>query len=277
MRFDQAITFISVADLARSAAFYEGALGLTRVLDQGACLIWQIAPRAYLGACTKAAPPRPDGVIITLVTQDVEAWAERLTAHGVAIERGPLYNPDYDITHLFIRDPDGTLVELQRFEDPRWPAEQTTLPTRPNVAAALRDPQGRILLCERIDTPGIWQLPQGGQDPGETLEQTLWRELSEELGLPDPRAVCSIAHQAPPVHYAFPDWLDTPITRSFEGQDQTIFILDYSGDPDGFNFLTHHEPEFRAHCWLDPDDAIALIAPFKRHILARLRDQLLSR
>jgi 8-oxo-dGTP pyrophosphatase MutT (NUDIX family)/catechol 2,3-dioxygenase-like lactoylglutathione lyase family enzyme len=272
--FDQGVIFLRVADLARSAAFYEDALGLVRVLDQGSCLIWRAAPRVYLGACLHQAPSDArDGVIVTLVTPDVEGWAARLAAAGVAIERGPLYNPTYKITHLFVRDPDGWLIELQRFEDPRWPVEQTTLPTRQNVAACLRDPQGRLLLCERIDHPGIWQLPQGGIDPSESAEQALERELREELGI-DLAQVCRIVLKAPPVHYTFPDWLDNDVTRRFEGQDQTLFILDYLGDPDAFRLDAHDPPEFRAHAWLPPAEALDRIAPFKRHILAQALTQL---
>jgi hypothetical protein len=32
----------------------------------------------------------------------------------------PTYNERYQIYHLFARDPNGYLIEIQRFEDPRW-------------------------------------------------------------------------------------------------------------------------------------------------------------
>ena len=37
--FDQLVTFLYTAALAQTAAFYEQALGLPLVLDQGDCLI----------------------------------------------------------------------------------------------------------------------------------------------------------------------------------------------------------------------------------------------
>jgi catechol 2,3-dioxygenase-like lactoylglutathione lyase family enzyme len=43
-----------------------------------------------------------------------------LQAHGVEITKPPTYNERYQIYHLFARDPNGYLVEIQRFEDPRW-------------------------------------------------------------------------------------------------------------------------------------------------------------
>src|SRR3954469_6148453 len=54
---------------------------------------------------------------------------------------------------------------------------------RPNVAAIVRDKEGRILLGERNDYPDSWQFPQGGCDPGETPEEALPRELREEVSL----------------------------------------------------------------------------------------------
>ena len=47
----------------------------------------------------------------------------------------------------------------------------------------MRDSAGRLMAFERCDTPGAWQLPQGGIDSGETPEQAAWRELEEETGL----------------------------------------------------------------------------------------------
>jgi catechol 2,3-dioxygenase-like lactoylglutathione lyase family enzyme len=41
----------------------------------------------------------------------------------VAIEKRPTMNTTYNIYHFFMRDPDGYLVEIQRFLDPAWPSE----------------------------------------------------------------------------------------------------------------------------------------------------------
>ena len=32
-----------------------------------------------------------------------------------------------DIYHFFLRDPDGYLIEVQRFLDPAWPRDKTTI------------------------------------------------------------------------------------------------------------------------------------------------------
>lgn len=113
---DAQITFVFVADLARAAAFYADVLGLELARDQGACLIYRVAAGAYLGVCDHR-PSEPEGTIITLVTDDVDGWAARLTAAGVAVD-GPAANERFGIYHCFARDPDGHLVEIQRFDQP---------------------------------------------------------------------------------------------------------------------------------------------------------------
>ena len=118
--FDSQITFCYTRDLAAAARFYGNVLGLSLALDQGACLIYRVAAGAYLGFCTRDDAPRPDGVILTLITNDVDGWHARLVERGVRFEKPPAHNEKFNIYHCFLRDPSGYLVEIQRFEDPRW-------------------------------------------------------------------------------------------------------------------------------------------------------------
>ncbi|GIE90893.1 NUDIX hydrolase [Actinoplanes regularis] len=50
------------------------------------------------------------------------------------------------------------------------------------VAVVLRDSEGRILLIQRADN-GLWALPGGAQDLGESLHDAAKREVKEETGL----------------------------------------------------------------------------------------------
>jgi catechol 2,3-dioxygenase-like lactoylglutathione lyase family enzyme len=125
--FDQQVTFIYVADLDRSARFYGELLELPLALDQGACRIFAVTKTAYIGICTCRDEPAPNGVIITLVVPDVEGWSARLMAAGAEVETPARYNEAFKITQCFVRDPDGHLIEIQRFHDPAWPASETAL------------------------------------------------------------------------------------------------------------------------------------------------------
>ena len=114
--FESQITFLHVADLDRAAEFYEGVLGLELARDQGACRIYRVTPTAYVGLCDHRLP-EPGGIIVTLVTDDVDGWAGRVRAAGVEVD-GPHVNDRFAIRHCFVRDPDGHLLEIQRFDEP---------------------------------------------------------------------------------------------------------------------------------------------------------------
>ncbi len=122
--FESQVTFLYTLDLDRTTAFYTNALGLKLALDQGKCRIYRVSRGAYVGFCQRddlaEAPGWESKVIFTLVTPDVDAWYGRLQAAGIPVEKPPQLNPIYNIYHLFFRDVNGYLIEIQRFEDPAW-------------------------------------------------------------------------------------------------------------------------------------------------------------
>lgn len=122
-RFDAGITFLATTDLDATSAFYHDVLGMPMVLDQGQCRIYRAADRSFIGFCRRDEPAGTDGVVLTLVTDEVDDWYRRLSEAGVTVEKTPQQNEEYQIYHLFVRDPNGYLVEIQRFDDPRWSAE----------------------------------------------------------------------------------------------------------------------------------------------------------
>ena len=139
---------------------------------------------------------------------------------------------------------------------------------RPAVAAILQDRSGRILICERSDTPGAWQFPQGGIEPGEAPAAALAREVLEEISLP--RSFYSIAAVRGPYRYRFPAGITK---KGFRGQAHHYFLLRLRGprsliDPAAGN------REFRQTRWIRPEEFdLAWLPPMKRSAYRRvLRD-----
>ena len=120
--FDQFVSFIYCDDLDAVSDFYGRILGLPMVLDQGPCRIFRVAGDGFLGVCTRMdRPTERNGIILTLVSDDVDGWYRHLKDCGLAIEKTPQLYEKFNIYHLFVRDPAGYLVEIQEFKDPAWP------------------------------------------------------------------------------------------------------------------------------------------------------------
>jgi catechol 2,3-dioxygenase-like lactoylglutathione lyase family enzyme len=113
------ITFLPCHDLAATADFYGRDLRLTLARDQGTCLIYRVATRAYLGFCQHEGPlPQHQGLILTLLIDDVDGAYRRLRSLGIETEDKPKRNEVYGIYHFFARDPSGYRLEIQRFFEP---------------------------------------------------------------------------------------------------------------------------------------------------------------
>lgn len=119
------ITFLYTHDLEKSREFYEELLGLTLWLDQGTCRIYQVSDKAYLGICqagageAQSAPQnssaKQGNVIFTIVTEQVDEWYIYLKSKGLEFEKAPALNQRYQIYNCLLRDPNGYLIEIQRF------------------------------------------------------------------------------------------------------------------------------------------------------------------
>jgi len=122
--FEQTITFLHASDLGPLARFYSGLLGLPLVRDQGSCILFQSAPGAYLGFCSHLTAGQKEGVILTFVAEDVDGWYARLQAQGVVFLGPPVHNPKFQIYHCLLRDPNGYLLEIQKFDQPLAKCEE---------------------------------------------------------------------------------------------------------------------------------------------------------
>jgi ADP-ribose pyrophosphatase YjhB (NUDIX family) len=71
------------------------------------------------------------------------------------------------------------MTRTEHFNDPNAPAANNLVPA---ASAVVADQAGAILLIERTDN-GLWTIPGGGMEVGETIAQTAIREVKEETGL----------------------------------------------------------------------------------------------
>ena len=110
-----------------------------------------------------------------------------------------------------------------------WIAHRAARPTVLVVAAALVDPDNRVLLAKRPEgkaMAGLWEFPGGKVHAGETPEAALVRELDEELGI-DVTESCLApltfaSHEYPSFHLLMPlyvirQWRGVP--HPHEGQE----------------------------------------------------------
>ena len=121
------------------------------------------------------------------------------------------------------------------------------------VAGVLSDPQGRVLLTQRIagtHLAGTWEFPGGKCEPGEAPQDALRRELREELGIEAGS-------------------LQRLITVPWDYREKSIFldvyrVLDYAGNA--------HGRETQALHWASLDELTHVDMPAAdRPVVAALR------
>ncbi|MBU0858643.1 MAG: RNA pyrophosphohydrolase [Alphaproteobacteria bacterium] len=136
------------------------------------------------------------------------------------------------------------------------------LPYRPCVGIALFNADGKVFVGERIDTPGAWQMPQGGIDDGEDLQTAFFREMREEIGT-DKATILQIHDQ--PTRYKLPPRLIARLWEGrFGGQEQHWIAARFTGTDADIKIDAHHPAEFSRWQWVALPDILGLIVPFKR-------------
>ena len=122
--------------------------------------------------------------------------------------------------------------------------------------------KGKVLLCERLDTPGAWQFPQGGAESGEDTETTARRELREET------SIISVKTEAvidTPLRYDFPPEVKKKSKWQYAGQEMRWVLFRFCGDEKEINLATEN-PEFSRYAWEDIDEAVKRIVDFKKNV-----------
>lgn len=149
--------------------------------------------------------------------------------------------------------------------------DYSQLPFRPCVGLVLFNRDGKVFVGERLDNPGAWQLPQGGIDEGETVDQAAYRELYEETGTKSAKIIAEMDEK---VSYTLPDHLLGRLWNGeFKGQIQTWLALIFTGTDDEITLYGGHYPEFSKWKWVELDEISELIVPFKKPTYEKIKNE----
>ncbi|MDD9331769.1 MAG: RNA pyrophosphohydrolase [Wolbachia sp.] len=135
---------------------------------------------------------------------------------------------------------------------------------RPCVGIMLFNKQGHIFTGKRLDSGAYWQMPQGGIDDGEELEQTALRELLEEAGTNKAEV---IAQNKDWIYYDLPkEMVTTCWNGRYAGQKQRWFLMKFFGEDQDININYTNHPEFKEWRWQSIDNLAASAIPFKKEV-----------
>jgi putative (di)nucleoside polyphosphate hydrolase len=144
---------------------------------------------------------------------------------------------------------------------------------RENVGIILANDDAKLLLAGRIGNRG-WQFPQGGVLHGETLEQAMFRELNEEVGLA-PGDVEILGTTRDWLRYRLPDkYVRRGSKPLCIGQKQRWFILRFLGDENRLRLDSSDTPEFDRWRWVEFWRPVNDVIYFKRRVYVRALHEL---
>ncbi len=144
---------------------------------------------------------------------------------------------------------------------------------RANVGIVLMRGAGEVFLGRRMGGRG-WQFPQGGIRRGERLEQALYRELHEEIGL-DRTDVEILGCTTRWLRYRLPPrYVRRNSLPLCIGQKQRWYLLRLKREEAQFDLARTTEPEFDQWRWVSFWEPVREVIYFKRPVYARALTEL---
>ncbi len=145
---------------------------------------------------------------------------------------------------------------------------------RPNVGIVLTNDLGQVLWARRVGGQDAWQFPQGGIKSRESVEDALYRELFEEVGL-ESRSVRILARTNGWLRYRLPRHMRRHnASQGFVGQKQKWFLLRMLHADDVVCVDGSEKPEFDHWRWVSYWYPLSQVVAFKRDVYRRALKEL---
>jgi putative (di)nucleoside polyphosphate hydrolase len=138
---------------------------------------------------------------------------------------------------------------------------------RHNVGIILANQRGQVFWAKRVGRDA-WQFPQGGMNDEESPEETLFRELKEEIGL-DQSEVSILARTRYWLRYRLPKRLVRDTKPVCIGQKQLWYLLRLEGPDSAIHLETTQKPEFDGWQWVSYWYPLRQVVLFKREVYRR--------
>ncbi|MDH3644264.1 MAG: RNA pyrophosphohydrolase [Gammaproteobacteria bacterium] len=137
---------------------------------------------------------------------------------------------------------------------------------RPNVGIVLSNNLGQVLWARRIGGHDAWQFPQGGINENESVEEALFRELFEEVGL-EADSVEILARTNGWLRYRLPRRMRRHNSSpGFQGQKQKWFLLRMLSEDASVQMDASDKPEFDSWRWVSYWYPLGQVVTFKREV-----------
>ncbi len=144
---------------------------------------------------------------------------------------------------------------------------------RPNVGIVILNEHNQVLWAKRV-AEDAWQFPQGGINKGESLEEAMYRELMEEVGLA-PNHVKILGKTKDWLRYEVPkQWVRRDGASRYKGQKQIWFLLKFVGKDSDVLLTNSEKPEFDSWRWDDFWSPLKQVIDFKREVYKKALNEL---
>jgi putative (di)nucleoside polyphosphate hydrolase len=144
---------------------------------------------------------------------------------------------------------------------------------RPNVGIILCNDQGQVLWARRIGQDA-WQFPQGGIKQGESPENALYRELTEEVGL-TANDVQILGCTRGWLRYRLPKRMIRQGRQPVcVGQKQKWYLLKLTTEEARIDVAASPKPEFDGWDWVSYWFPLGEVVAFKRDVYRRAMTEL---